>query len=126
MKAAFSYTTITIVFLALSVVCHGQNNQPDLSPAGTDSLKTITADTLKKVNSTPGIAAPAKTDSLKSTKKKKRKKEQTDYVNPYQPNTPDGKPLPYNSYRETKKEPDKNQPGAAILQAILNNNKPHN
>lgn len=126
MKAAFSYTTIAILFLAFSAICNAQNNQPAHSPVQTDPVLIIATDTLKKTNSTAGIAAPAKTDSLKTTKKKKRKKEETDYVNPYQMNDPGTKPLPSNSSRETKKEPEKNAPGAAIIQAILNNNKPHN
>ena len=124
MKPAFSYPAITIIFLVFSAVLNGQqNNQPAHSLVQTDPVQTITTDTLKKTNSAPGIASPAKTDSLKTTKKKKSKKEQADVVNPYQPYTPDGKPLPYNTYRESRREPVRTDSlGGEILRTILKNN----
>ena len=118
MKAAFFCPAIIIVFLILTVNGNAQNNQPALSRAGTD--------TLKKINSTSGIAAPGKTDSLKTTKKEKQKKNQEGDFNPYQPYTPDGKPLPYNTYRVKIKQPDRTDSlGGEILKAILINNIKH-
>lgn len=124
MKPAFSYPTITIVFLVLTVAGNAQNNQPDHSSVRTDTLKNITTDSLKKINIATGIAAPAKTDSLKTKKIAKRKNEQKDDFNPYQVYNPGSKPLPYNSYREKQKtiEPG---PVGSILKDILNNKSHH-
>ncbi len=113
MKAAFSYPAITIVSLAFTAICNAQNNPIVLSPGRTD--------TIKKKNNAPVIAASSQTDSLKITKKKKRRKEQPDGVNPYLPYTPDGKPLPYNSgYRASRIQPYKpDSLGGEILKAII-------
>ena len=119
MKPAFPYPAIIMVFLVFSAVCNAQNNQPVHSPVQTDPVQTITTDTLKKIKSAPGIAAAAKTDSLNT---KRKKKKEVDYTL-YQINNPDTKPLPYNTYRESRREPVRTDSlGGEILKMILKNN----
>ena len=123
MKPAFSNPAIIMVFLLLSAICVAQNNQPANSSTVPGKLKTITTDTLKKINGTPCIAAAAKTDSLKTKKTANRKKKKEIDYSLYQINTPDTKPLPYNTYRESRREPVRTDSlGGEILRTILKNN----
>ena len=88
---------IAILFPAIAIHSAAQEVQPVAPAVTTDTI------TKTKIDSVPTIAA--QTDSLKITKKPKRKKERSDTAayNPYQPNNTVTKPLPYNSYKEKEK-----------------------
>ena len=84
MKARFSFATITIITLVFTELGNAQENlpAPDLSQP---VFQTRIADTLKKTNAENGIAAAPVPDSKKT---KKRKFEQREFYNPYQPYNP--------------------------------------
>ncbi len=88
---------LSILFPVIAIHSTAQEVQP-VAPAVIKDTLTKT-----KIASVPTFAA--QTDSLKITKKSKRKKEPGDTAayNPYQPNNTVIKPLPYNSYKEKEK-----------------------
>ena len=88
---------IAILLSVIAIHSVAQEVQPVAPAVTTDTI------TKTKIDSVPTIAS--QTDSLKITKKPKRKKERSDTAayNPYQPNNTVTKPLPYNSYKEKEK-----------------------
>lgn len=112
MKPTFIFATISLIPLLLTLSMFAQEIQP-VVPI-TDTLPT------KKIDY---LAAPLiKTDSLKITKKSKRKKKKSDNTeNPYYyPGNTVGKPLPYNSYKEKEKPVEKSiVPVGEILKDII-------
>ncbi len=99
MRPTFIFATISVIALLLTLSVSAQEIQP-VAPI-TDTLPKIKMDS---------VAVPViKTDSLKITKKSKRKKKESDNTeNPYYyPGNTVGKPLPYNSYKEKEKPVEK-------------------
>jgi len=114
MKPTFIFAAITLVALLFSVLVCAQQVQPVAAATVTDTLPKIKVDSV--------AASIVKTDSLKTTKKAKRKKKETittDYPY-YQPGNVVVKPLPYNSSKETPKPLEKAPiPVGEILKDVI-------
>lgn len=130
MKPSFSSPAFTIAFLVVTTASDAQHkpfptNLIADSTVKTYNLNTSITDSTKKINISPAVTGVGKKDNPKTNKTTKRKKKQENGFNPYQPPPPDRKPLPYNSYRESRKPPVTDSLGGEILRTILKDKNHH-
>jgi hypothetical protein len=114
MKSIFIFAAFAVAILLCTIPAPAQQVQPASPEIATDSLSTIKLDSV--------LASVIKTDSLKTTKKKKQKKRLRDTTayNPYPTNNAVVKPPSYNSYRENPKPLEKSPlPMGEIIRDIV-------